>query len=161
NLSGETPLKTVVAGIQEQIAPADLSALRFSRRVDYEVRCNWKVYVDNFLEAYHVPHVHPALFKLYDFEKYTTDVHAWYSVQHSPWSGEPNRYSLGDGKAWYYHVFPNFMLNILPGRLQTNLVIPVAPDRCRVVFRYYYEDVSEAAAPRIAEDLEYSDHVQQ
>ena len=32
------------------------------------------------------------------------------------------------------------MLNILPGRLQTNLVLPLGPTRCRVVFQYFYTD---------------------
>jgi choline monooxygenase len=58
-------------------------------------------------------------------------------------------------------VFPNFMLNVLPGRLQTNLVLPLAADRCRVVFRYYYDDVSSDAARRkIDADVAFSDGVQ-
>jgi len=59
-------------------------------------------------------------------------------------------------------VWPNLMLNVLPGRLQTNVVIPLGPDRCRVVFDYYYADTESAAARRmIAEDLAFSDEVQQ
>jgi len=58
-------------------------------------------------------------------------------------------------------VFPNLMLNVVPGRLQSNLVIPVAPDRCKVVFRYYYDDVTSAAArQRIEADIAFSDKVQ-
>jgi choline monooxygenase len=53
------------------------------------------------------------------------------------------------------------MLNIVPGRLQSNVVIPLAADRCKVVFRYYYDDVtSAAAARRIEADLAFSDSVQ-
>jgi choline monooxygenase len=159
---GAPPLDQYVAGIGERIAPIRLGALHFARRVDYEVKCNWKVYVDNYLEGYHVPYVHPELAKLYDYQRYVTTVHPWYSLQHSPLTGD-NLYSRdGGGEAFYYCVFPNFMLNILPGRLQTNLVLPEGPDRCRVIFQYFYDDVSSPwAEARIAEDLQYSDAVQQ
>lgn len=57
--------------------------------------------------------------------------------------------------------YPNFMLNILPGRLQTNIVIPVGADRCRVIFQYYYEDTESIEGQElIARDIEYSDEIQ-
>ena len=31
-----------------------------TRRKEYEVACNWKIYVENAMEAFHVPHVHRA-----------------------------------------------------------------------------------------------------
>ena len=53
------------------------------------------------------------------------------------------------------------MLNILPGRLQTNLVVPVDHQNCRVVFEYFYDDVeSEAARRKIDEDIEFSERIQ-
>ena len=160
--AGAAPLEDSVRGIAERIAPVRLGALAFARRVDYQVRCNWKVYVDNFLEGYHVPYVHPELAKLYDYNRYVTEVYDQYSLQHSPLTGD-NVYSRdGGGEAFYYCIFPNFMLNILPGRLQTNLVLPDGHDRCRVTFQYFYDDVSGSAAERrIEEDLAYSDAVQQ
>ena len=161
-LDSAPPIEQTFAGIGERAAPIALGSLKFAHRVDYEVRCNWKVYVDNFQEGYHVPHVHPELVKLYDFSAYQTEVHPSYTLQHSPLSGEESIYSDGRGEALYYQVFPNFMLNILPGRLQTNVVIPLAADRCRVIFRYYYDDVdSPAARKKLADDLAYSDRVQQ
>ena len=155
------PLEQYYAGIRERVGAPGLGGLHAGPRVDYEVRCNWKVYVDNFLEGYHVPYVHPELLKLYDYSQYRTEVFDWYSLQVGPLSGGDNVYGAREGEALYYHIFPNFMLNILPGRLQTNLVIPVAPDRCRVVFRYYYsETTSPAARQLITDDLAYSEGVQ-
>ncbi|HVH11185.1 MAG TPA: aromatic ring-hydroxylating dioxygenase subunit alpha [Gemmatimonadales bacterium] len=155
------PLTTYLAGIRERVQPTRLGALTFERRVDYEVNANWKVYVDNYLEGYHVPYVHPELFTLYDYEGYVTEVHDWYSVQVGPLTGDRNVYTGGGGEALYYHVFPNLMLNVVPGRLQSNVVLPVAPDRCRVIFRYYYADVSSTAArERIEADIAFSDKVQ-
>jgi choline monooxygenase len=157
-----TPLDRLVAGMGERLAPVRLDTLRFAKRVDYEARCNWKVYVDNYLEGYHVPHVHPELCALYDFQAYRTELSTWYSLQVGPLSGMETPYGVSSGEALYYWVFPNLMLNILPGRLQTNVVVPLAPDRCRVVFGYYYADTESAAGRAIIEsDLEFSDTVQQ
>jgi choline monooxygenase len=118
--------------------------------------------MDNYLEGYHVPHVHPELCKLYDYRNYMTEAHRYYSLQHSPLSGQENIYTKSEGEAYYYCVFPNFMLNILPGRLQTNLVLPLAHNQTLVIFQYYYDDVSSPSAQKMIEDdLEYSDRVQQ
>jgi choline monooxygenase len=155
------PLAQYVEGIAERIFPARLGALRFVRRVEYDIACNWKVYVDNYLEGYHVPHVHPELVKLYDFQSYQTHCFEWYSLQHSPLSGQANLYTSGEGEAFYYCLFPNYMLNILPGRLQTNLVRPLGPTRCRVVFQYFYADADAPAVRKLVEeDLAYSDAIQ-
>ncbi|HEV2212193.1 MAG TPA: SRPBCC family protein, partial [Gammaproteobacteria bacterium] len=113
----------------------------------------------NYLEGYHLPHVHPGLNKLLDYREYTTQTAAWHSHQHSPLDGEQGPYATGE--AHYYFIYPNMMLNILPGRLQTNLVLPVSAGRCRVVFDYFYADaVSPAALKMIDADLAFSDEVQ-
>ncbi len=154
------PLTEVIAGVSETISPIRLSDMTFHERVVYDVNANWKVYVENYLEGYHVPIVHPELVQMYDFSSYETEVSEHWSLQHSALTEDEHIYGKG-GRAFYYCVFPNFMLNILPGRLQTNLVIPVASDRCRVVFEYFYSDAgSEAARKRIANDREFADSVQ-
>lgn len=147
----------VYGGIVERIAPVDLAALRFRFRVSYEVACNWKVYVDNFLEGYHLPHVHPGLSKVLDYRAYDTELFDWYSLQHSPLRNNDGIY--GDGDAWYYFIYPNVMLNIMPGRLQTNRVLPLGLDRCRVEFDFYYAE-DPAAVARADKDREFSDEIQ-
>lgn len=161
--TGGPSLGALLDGIAERIAPLRLDSLRFHRRVRYDVACNWKVYVDNFLEGYHIPLVHPELRKRLDYRAYATETARWHSLQHSPIRGGDGAYDAGkdDGAAFYYFVFPHLMLNVLPGRLQTNVVVPLAPDRCRVIFDYYYADTaSTEARKRIAEDLDFSDRVQ-
>ncbi|NBC17578.1 MAG: Rieske 2Fe-2S domain-containing protein [Bacteroidetes bacterium] len=157
------PLLDVVDGIAGRIAPLRLDRLRFARRVTYDVACNWKVYVDNYLEGYHLPLVHPELCDRLDVRGYTTETFRWYSLQHSGLRGGGDGYygtdASDDDAAYYYFLFPNVMLNILPGRLQTNIVEPVAASRCRVHFDYFYTD--GASEQRIDEDVAFSDRVQQ
>ncbi|MBT8131393.1 MAG: aromatic ring-hydroxylating dioxygenase subunit alpha, partial [Gammaproteobacteria bacterium] len=128
--------------------------------VSYRINCNWKVYIDNFLEGYHIPQVHPELAEVLDYRDYQTETFDGYSLQHSKIETATAAYNVGE--AFYYFIFPNIMLNILPGRMQTNLVIPLGPTQCQVDFDYYYTDVSSAdALNQIEEDLRFGDLVQQ
>lgn len=157
-ISAETPaFDEVYAGIIERIAPIDLSAMRFERRETYDIACNWKVYVDNFLEGYHLPHVHPGLSRVLDYRAYDTELFAWQSLQSSPLRDGGEIY--GEGEAFYYQIYPNIMLNIMPGRLQTNRILPLGPERCRVEFDFHYAQ-DDKAQSRIARDAEFSDEVQ-
>ena len=153
--------KLLLAGIDGRIEAAGLSGLAtfaHHQHVGYDVACNWKVYVDNYLEGYHVPHIHPGLNRLLDYRSYVTETAEWYSYQWSPLEGGD---TYGDGQALYYWLWPNTMLNILPGRLQTNRVVPVGVDRCRVEFDFYYaQDASGEARARRDADLAFSDEVQ-
>ena len=150
-----------VAGIDARLGPGrGLEHYGRHHRIGYDLACNWKVYVDNFLEGYHIPHVHPELNRMLDYRSYETITSTWNSLQWSSLESDASLY--GNGDALYYWLWPNTMLNILPGRLQTNRVIPLGVDRCRVEFDSYYApggDSNDALARRDA-DLEFSDDVQ-
>jgi choline monooxygenase len=135
----------------------DFGRLQHAHSQSYEVACNWKVYIDNYVEGYHLPTVHPALTRALDYRSYGTEVADWYSLQHSPVADADAAY--GQGQAYYYFIFPNTMLNVMPGRLQANRVLPLSADRCRVDFHYYYA-AYPATRARLDADLEFSDQVQ-
>ena len=102
------PLAEVMGKIPAEVQAigCDVEQLHFVERRDYIIQCNWKVYVDNYLEGYHLPAAHPALYRAVDYAQYRTDTFRYYSSQYSP---------LRDGSgadALYYWMFPNFMLNI-------------------------------------------------
>ncbi len=155
-------LEALLDGVGETIhGHSSLPSLKFYRRVDYFIKCNWKVYVDNYLEGYHVPLVHPSLNSILDYQEYKTSVREFSSLQQSPLSAADHSYGIqSGGHAFYFFIFPNFMMNILPGRMQTNLVIPISHNETRVVFEYYYHDTSEALGARIEEDIRASDLIQ-
>lgn len=156
------PVSEYFEGIAETIAPADLSEYQHQETVTYNINCNWKVYVDNFLEGYHIPIVHPELAKLLDYGEYVTETADWYSVQHSPFQSDDNLYQAKNGRAYYYYIFPNIMLNILPGRLQTNIIRPITPTHTEVIFNYYYQNPDDPKVQEvIANDISYSENIQQ
>ena len=133
----------------------------FHRRVSYDVACNWKVYCDNYLEGYHVPHIHPGLNSLLDYRQYVTETGDWFSYQYSPLQSDAELYGSGD--ALYYFIYPNTMLNLLPGRLQSNRILPIDENHCRVEYDYFYVDepLTEAIHLRRIADQNFSDEVQQ
>src|SRR5256885_15990504 len=57
---------------------------QFAERRDYVIDCNWKIYVDNYLEGYHIPIAHPGLMKEIDYAHYRTDTFRYYSQQFAP-----------------------------------------------------------------------------
>ena len=152
-------LGETLAGVTERVGARELDRFVLKQQASYEIDCNWKVYVDNFLEGYHLPMVHPGLNRLLDYRSYVTETAEWHSLQWSPLeTGDENVNFYGTGEALYYFIWPNTMLNILPGRLQTNRVIPLGVDRCRVEFDYYYPAATDDA--RSSQDVTFSDEVQ-
>lgn len=153
-----TPFDDVFGGVEARIAPIDLSTFKFERREVWPVAANWKTYIDNFLEGYHVPIVHPALSDVIGYADYTIALERWRSLQTAPVDDAGSVY--GGDAMFYYFFFPNIMLNIVKGRVQTNRVIPDGPDRCLVEFQYFCADDAETRA-RIAADAEFSARVQE
>ena len=81
-------LRDYLGDIPEQAKDFRFENLALSERRDYIVNCNWKVYVDNYLEGYHIPIVHPGLMKEIDYPRYRIgNVSLSFAAV---WSGEGN-----------------------------------------------------------------------
>ena len=124
----------------------DISSLKWAARKEYEVDCNWKAYVDNYLDGgYHVNTVHPGLAGVLDYTEYRTELHEHGSVQISPIvpaQDAPEGAVRTGTVAQYWWLFPNFMMNVYQDVMDTNLVLPLGPDHCRVIFDFYSADQS-------------------
>ncbi len=169
NLSEEGPtLPGILAEIPAGIGRlrCDLSRLRFHSRRDYPVRCNWKVYVDNFLEGYHVPTAHPSLLRELDMDGYRVDTFRFHSSQFAPLrpaKGEgARRYAGPDAGAGalYYWVFPNWMLNVYPDNLSLNVVQPLGPQETLVVFEWYFFEGAGELERTAERTIAFSDEIQ-
>jgi choline monooxygenase len=161
------PLLQSLGQLPQQAARFHLEKMQLHQRRVYEMQCNWKTYIDNYLEGYHLPSVHPSLNRELDYGSYTTQLFAGYSLQSSPIRGPENeatvqrRYSQakGDDVAEYYWVFPNWMLNCYPDNVSVNIVLPVSPERSIAIFEWYFpESVLGTEAP--ARTVGFSDEIQ-
>ena len=138
----------------------DYTGFQLALRKDWEVGCNWKVYVDNYLEGYHIPIVHPGLFRELDYPNYRTETKRNYSIQIAPTRrAERIRTTEGDGEVRYFWLFPNLMLNVYPDNFSTNLILPLGHDRCLTIFEWYFKDPA-AARKELEETVAFSDEIQ-
>jgi len=159
------PLGVCLGDLPVRFVPLAIGNLQFFERKTYALACNWKVYVDNYLDGgYHVPHLHKGLNSVLDYKEYTIENSARYTLQSSPMVSSSEHASFaatrtGD-RAYYYWLYPNFMINVYDGVMDTNLVLPLAPDRCLVQFDFYFADVSEGRREYNAESVAVSDRVQ-
>jgi choline monooxygenase len=157
------PLSDFLGRLSDRVAPLDLDALHFFERRVYSLNCNWKVFIDNYLDGgYHVPHLHKALNSVLDYKQYTIECEDRYCLQSSPMvtSNDASVAStrIGD-RAWYFWQYPNFMINIYAGYMDTNLVLPDGVNRCKVIFDFYFDNVSEAAAERNRQSIAVGERV--
>jgi choline monooxygenase len=113
---------------------------------DFAIDAHWALYVENYLEGFHIPHVHRALAGTVDYSGYRDELHRYGTVQIAPAkSGEVAFEQSDDGRrvaAYYAWLFPNLMLNVYPWGLSVNLVLPQGLSRTRVLFRSYVRDRS-------------------
>ena len=166
-LDEHAPALAVSLGdLPARIADLRIGNLSFFARKTYTLACNWKVYVDNYLDGgYHVPHLHKGLNSVLDYKEYTIENGERYVLQSSPIVSSQEHASFaatrtGD-RAYYYWLYPNFMVNIYQGVMDTNLVLPLGIDRCLVQFDFFFAEVSEAARESNAESVAVSDRIQE
>jgi choline monooxygenase len=169
------PLREMMGAIPAEVARAgyDVEHMRLIERREYLIECNWKVYVDNYLEGYHLPIAHPQLFKELDYDAYRVETFRYYSKQHAPIRelkpgeevGRDRRYMRtpdGEGDALYYWLFPNTMFNIYQDNMSSNVILPVGVDRTLTVFEWFFAEPGSASGwESVQQSIAFSDEIQQ
>ncbi|HXX17108.1 MAG TPA: aromatic ring-hydroxylating dioxygenase subunit alpha [Candidatus Eremiobacteraceae bacterium] len=167
NLDGHAPpLAEFLGKVPALVAPLKITEkLQYFDRRIYTLNCNWKVYVDNYLDGgYHVPHAHKGLSSVVEYTKYTIENFERSCLQSSPLDAsgaiDASIAATRQGRAFYLWIYPNFMINAYSGVMDTNLVLPVSVDKCAVVFDYYFADLSPAASEQHRHSIAVSEQVQ-
>jgi choline monooxygenase len=167
NLSDEAPsLEAMLGSVPEETANRGLGSLRLYERRIYDIACNWKVYVDNYLEGYHVPTAHPGLFRELDYARYRVETHRFHSRQFAPFRstsapGAERLYAPDDNDVLYYWFFPNWMLNIYPDNVSLNIVVPLSVERTRTIFEWYVPASASAEAARaVTRSIDFGEQTQ-
>jgi choline monooxygenase len=148
-----------------EIGALGLSNLHWFERRKYIIECNWKVFVDNYLDGgYHVPHLHKGLDSVLDYSNYKIECGQCHCLQSSPMVTTDNAdiaATRTGERALYYWIYPNFMINCYAGVMDTNLVRPISVDRTEVIFDFYFADVSESAREQNLASVAVGDRIQQ
>ena len=168
NLDSEAkPLRQNAGELVLQAEKFDFRSMKLCERRTYDMKCNWKTYIDNYLEGYHLPSVHPGLNRELNYGSYTVETYPWHVRQWGPIRGaqpgdvEPRRYAQAGQQltADYFWVFPNWMLNCYPDNISVNIILPLEPERTLAIFEWYLPEKdlgSEAARKSVA----FSDGIQ-
>jgi choline monooxygenase len=161
------PLRENLRELTRQVDRFPVAGMKLFERRSYEMRCNWKTYVDNYLEGYHLPSVHPGLNRELDFNAYEVEPYAKHVRQFSPIRGAqagdatPRRYQEArEGLTTdYFWIFPNWMLNCYPDNVSLNIVLPVDAERSLAIFEWYLPEEEHGTAAAKA-SVEFSDQIQ-
>ena len=135
----------------EEIGALDLESLQWLERRHYNFDCNWKVFVDNYLDGgYHIPYLHKGLDSVLDYSSYLIENGEHHCLQCSPMVSEGAEQQTGavrtGERALYYWIYPNFMINYYDGIMDTNLVVPRSVDKTEVIFDFYFADTQTPSA---------------
>ncbi len=160
------PLTDFLGGLVPRVAPLGISKLHYFDRRTYNINCNWKVFVDNYLDGgYHVPHLHKGLNSVLDYKQYTIENEDRYCLQSSPMVASAEDAATGAARkgdrAWYFWQHPNLMINCYDGYMDTNLVIPIDVDHCTVIFDFYFRDISDASREYNEQSVNVGNRVQE
>lgn len=138
--------------MNERVGFLNLEQFRFSKTYskEYMVHAHWALYVDNYLEGFHIPFVHSSLNDILDYGAYETKLYDHCNLQIAYSSSDAEfcfdlpKEHVDYGKkvtAYYYWVFPNMMFNFYPWGVQINTVMPLGVNRSKVLFLNYIYDM--------------------
>jgi choline monooxygenase len=161
------PLEQSLGDLPKQAERFPFREMKLAERRTYDMKCNWKTYIDNYLEGYHLPSVHPGLNRELDYNAYIVEPSSWHVRQFSPIRGAqsgdtvPRRYQEARENLTtdYFWIFPNWMLNCYPDNVSLNIVLPIDTERSAAIFEWYLpeKDVHSTAAK---DSVRFSDEIQ-
>ena len=139
------PLTQSLGEVPRQAEKFQFEGMKLLERRTYDMKCNWKTYVDNYLEGYHLPSVHPGLNRELDYNAYTVEPYKRHVRQFSPIRAAQRgdateRLYQQTGAALttdYFWIFPNWMLNCYPDNVSLNIILPIDVERTLAIFDWY------------------------
>jgi len=164
------PLATAFGPLAGRFTRYNLPALRTVRRIEYEVRANWKLILQNYNECLHCPTIHPELSTKLPYTSGANDLvegpflGGYMEIkaphQSATISGRACALPLGElppedqHRAFYYALFPTMMLSLHPDYAVFYTVWPKAPLESRVVCEWMVHPDAPAAPGYNIQDAE-------
>ncbi len=151
-LGGEQFFDTVINEMQNRIGWMNIESFEYdkSRHRSYDINANWALYVDNYLEGFHIPFVHGDLHSVLDYDSYSTELFEGGVLQIGIANEGEACFDLPESSpdfgqkiaAYYYWIYPGLMLNFYPWGLSVNVVNPISVDRTRIVYHGFVGEKS-------------------
>lgn len=136
------PLAEAIAPLEAIWAERNFALQPFALRRRHDIACNWKTYVENYLEGYHVPRVHPALNAEIEAGAYRVEMRGPIAIHHAPSKAPGGVY---DGLwAW---MWPDLGVNVYRHGVMMERITPLSAGMTRLDYLYFYD-------PARREDLE-------
>lgn len=128
--------------------PALAQSLTFERyrlhgRGSHLLQCNWKAYVENYLEGYHIPYVHPRLHREIDVKGYEVRAEQRVVTHHAPARPRVSKPVYDGLWAW---LWPNVAFNVYGDGLSVERMLPVSPTIMRIEYLFLFADGSDPEA---------------
>jgi Rieske 2Fe-2S family protein len=163
NLAGSVqPLAVQLRDLTERFAPWRMHDLRMVHRIEYDVRANWKLIIQNYNECLHCPVIHPLLNQMHHYlgaanvpstETYCGGAMTFKEgIETLSVDGRRRRAVLpglgADERSVvnYFAIYPNLLLTLHPDYMLTVRIWPEAPDRTRLVSEWHFHP-DEIARP--------------
>jgi Rieske 2Fe-2S family protein len=157
------PLEQAFAPLAGKFSHWNLPRLRSARRIEYDVRANWKLIFENYSECYHCPGVHPLLSKISPSDSSENDLSegpflgGFMSIAKGKsltMSGNACALPVGDIKGedhfrvFYYSIFPNMLLSLHPEYVMVHQLWPQSPERTLIQCDWFFHpEASGVTAP--------------
>ncbi len=105
----------------------------------HTLACNWKNYVENYLEGYHIPYIHPSLSREVDIDTYEVGVDE-HVIRHIVVSDADAVYS-----GFWALIWPNTAINVYQGGLSLERIVPTGPQTMRIDYTYLFDPTATEA----------------
>jgi len=139
----------VVRALEALFSDLDLAGWEVERRATHRLACDWKVYVENYLEGYHIPWVHPGLAREVSLREYAVKLHDdGVVVTHHVGPRTPDAVNSGRW-AW---AWPGLAVNVYASGVCIERMVPEEVGVTRVDYLYLFPgSVSDEARSRAME----------
>lgn len=125
------PLPTEQPALRDALGGLRLADWRPRRAASHRLACSWKVYVENYLEGYHIPYLHPGLARELHMEGYAVEAVGDQAVRHL---APTTPGALNEG-LWLW-IWPNLALNVYGAAASLERMVPIGPEATRIDYVY-------------------------
>jgi choline monooxygenase len=149
------PFETWIGDMPKALGDFDMKAYTYQTTLTFEVKCNWKVYVDNYCEGYHISTAHPGLEKMIDSKKYSVTPFSRPDARTGKFAihAAPQRTGSPSGGLWLY-AYPNWAFNVYSWGMDVEMILPLGHDKTLLELYYYTHSSQDAdTAAKSVKDL--------